>query len=98
GMAVFALYVTLSLRVISMIWTLFFAAVLFFSGGRSAFFGVFASGIVTGCLLAEQRLTRKYYRHIALGWLLIGLLISFTGVGRLTESVGSSVLSGSHIG
>lgn len=85
-------------QVICVIWSSLFGYGMFTSGGRSAFFGVFASALIAGGLLFMPEAARKYYSRVVLGWFLIAITISFTGVGQLSESIGGSVMSGSHIG
>jgi hypothetical protein len=82
----------------SLVWSGFFGAMLFYSGGRSAFLGVLASAFFLAGLLGARSLARNYQRWIVLGWLGLVLALSFLGVGRLTEWVGSNVMAGSHIG
>ena len=85
-------------RLPALVWTGAFAMMLMSSGGRSAFFGVFASCLVTASLLFAPDWTRRHYGRIVLGWLLVCLTISFVGVGRLSEAVGGSVFKDSNVG
>jgi hypothetical protein len=88
----------LRLQIACVVWSGLFGLGMFNSGGRSAFFGVFAAALVAGGLLFMQETVRKYYKRIVLGWFLIALAVSATGVGRLSEAIGGSVMKGSHIG
>lgn len=98
GLLLFVACPTTSIRFGSLVWSAAFGAGMFTSGGRSAFFGVFASILAAGGLLILPEKVRGYYGRIVLAWLLVALGISFLGVGRLTESIGGSVMSDSHIG
>ena len=44
----------------TLVWALAFAIMLIQSGGRSAFFGVFACGLLTGSLLLAPDWTRRW--------------------------------------
>jgi hypothetical protein len=98
GLLVFVTQGELAMQVTSIVWVLGFSICLFESGGRSAFFGVFAAMLVTGALQTVPVRTRRSYGMIVAVWLAFALLISTIGVGSLTESVGGSVMNGSDIG
>ena len=87
-----------ALRLPALAWTVAFGAMLLASGGRSAFFGVLASGLLVAGLLLAPQWVRRHYPRVVLGWLLACLVISAFGIGRLTESVGGSVMSSSGVG
>ncbi len=86
------------LRLPALFWTVAFAAMMVISGGRSALFGVLASGLMTACVLTAPNWTRRYYPRFVLGWLLVCLTISSVGIGRLSEAVGGSVFRDSSMG
>jgi hypothetical protein len=98
GLLIFLTQESIAVRVVSLGWILGFAVCLFKSGGRSAFFGVFAASAATACVLAAPVLTRRCYGIVVGVWLTIAILISCIGVGVLTESIGGSVMQGSDIG
>jgi hypothetical protein len=85
-------------RVIGFGWAAFFAIMLVISGGRSALFGIFASTILSIAYAVDHRFTRNWSRNYVLAWLAITVVISFAGVGRLTEAIGSTLLSKTSIG
>ncbi len=98
GLLVFVMQESLYWRVASMAWVFLFAGAVFLSGGRSAFFGILAAGLVGAGLVSISDFTRRHFRTVVLVWLVLGLIISVVGVGRLTESVGGSVMKGSRAG
>lgn len=87
-----------NVRIAAGIWLCLFSFMLYNSGGRSAFFGVGAAGLVGGGLLFSPEIVRRHLSKIALVWLVIGLLMSFIGIGEFTEWFSSHLMKGSHIG
>jgi hypothetical protein len=59
---------------------------------------VAAAGVIGGGLLFAAEWTRRHFSRIALGWLAIGLFMSFVGVGDFTRWFSSQFMKGSHIG
>jgi hypothetical protein len=85
-------------KVVAFSWAAFFSIMLVVSGGRSALFGIFASTILSIAFVVDHRFTRRWSRSYLLAWVAITVVISFAGVGRLTEAIGSTFLSKTHIG
>jgi hypothetical protein len=98
GLLVFVSFEPFAARIASLAWTGMFGIGMFLSGGRSAFFGVFGAGMVAVGLVSVPGIIRRHASRVVLVWLLTALTISLTGIGTLSESIGSSVMSGSHIG
>lgn len=88
----------LPVRLPAMLWTLAFVVMLLMSGGRSAFFGVLAVGMMAAAVALVPEWSRRWYPRIALAWLIIFLLLSFVGIGRISEAVGASVFQGGNVG
>ncbi len=85
-------------KLLGYVWAAFFAIPLVLSGGRSALFGIFAAVILALALTFDPVRVRRFAKAYLLLWVLIGLSISLVGVGSLTESIGSGLFGGSHIG
>jgi len=85
-------------KVIAFTWAAFFAVMLVVSGGRSALFGIFASAILSIAYVTDHRFTRRWANSYVLAWLVITVVLSFAGVGRLTEAIGSTLLNKTSIG
>jgi hypothetical protein len=98
GLAWAAISRTVWEKVIGFSWAAFFSIMLVVSGGRSALFGIFASTILAIAYVVDHRFTRRWARNYVLAWVIISVVISFAGVGRLTEAIGSTFLSKTHIG
>ncbi len=79
-------------------WVCLFSFMLYNSGGRSAFIGVGAAGLLGGGLLLAPEALRSHFSKIVFGWLLIGLFISFFGIGEFTEWFSSHFMSNTAIG
>jgi len=79
-------------------WAAFFAVMLVISGGRSAIFGIFASAILAIGYAVDPHFTRKWSRAYLLAWVVVALVISFAGVGELTDAISGTFLGKSHIG
>ncbi len=68
------------------------------SGGRSALFGIFASTVISAVYMLDQRLTRRWAKAYVLAWVGIALIISFAGVGQLTDEISGVFFRKSRVG
>jgi len=98
GLAFFLCAEAPAARVFGLGWSALFAWMLFVSGGRSAFFGVFAAALFAGGTFVMRELMHRFQGRIVLAWLAVALLISVTGVSQVAESVSTTFLSQTHIG
>ena len=85
-------------RTLSALSIALFCFMLYNSGGRSAFLGVGAAGLIGMCLVFNPETSRRHLSKVAAVWLIIGLTISFIGIGAFTEWFSSHTLKDSHIG
>jgi hypothetical protein len=98
GMALLALARKPAVRIGAGIWTAAFAGMMVISGGRSALFGAFAAGIYTALLLSWPEIMQRWSRWYVVAWVGIALMLSYVGVGKFTDTVGSLVFGKSHVG
>lgn len=85
-------------RVLGFAWAAGFAVMLVLSGGRSALFGIFASALLSIAYIANNSLTRRWAKVYVLVWVGITVIISFAGVGQLTDQVSGMFLGKSRVG
>lgn len=85
-------------RVAAFVWAGVFAIMLVVSGGRSALFGIFASAVISAVYVLDQRLARRWAKAYVLAWVGIALIISFAGVGQLTDEISGVFFSKSRVG
>ncbi len=79
-------------------WVLAFGGLMFVSGARSAIFGFTAAAIYTLGIFTWPQITRRFERRYVLLWIGIAITLSFVGVGKFTDFVGSTLLGGSYVG
>jgi len=98
GLAVASLVRPFRQRVAGFVWAVFFAVMLVVSGGRSALLGIFATAVLAVAYTVDYRFTHKWSKLYLLAWVGIAVLISFTGVGTITDAVSGTFFGKSHIG
>ena len=98
GLACASISRTVWQRVAGFAWAALFAVMLVVSGGRSALFGIFASALLAIAYTVDHRFTRRWAKIYLLAWVVITVVISFAGVGRLTEAISGTFFGKSHLG
>ncbi|MEI9894332.1 MAG: hypothetical protein WDN28_10730 [Chthoniobacter sp.] len=87
GLAAASVTRTIVWRGVGWVCALLFGAMLYLSGGRSAFFGVAAAAIAAVAFQVVPVQMRRWTNGAILGWLVFALFVSFYGVGELTEHI-----------
>jgi len=79
-------------------WAAFFTVMLIVSGGRSALFGILATAILSVAYCVDCRFTRRWSQVYLIAWAAIAVVISFTGVGTISDTISGAFFGKSHIG
>ena len=85
-------------RIISMAAFAAFGWLLFVCGGRSSFAGIVAAALLAAALFVYPDLPRPALNTYLFVVTSVALVISYYGVGAITETVGSTLLANTHIG